>query len=504
MKPSNFKIPAERLAGSHVIKDHIVHIVKPKHVYPNIKINAENDAFIFPQWEHPDLFGNDQPVHVEYCSGNGAWIVARALANPHINWVAVELKLGRTRKIWSKIKNLNLTNLIVVNGEGEFVTEKYFPKNSVSAVYINFPDPWPKRHHARYRIIKPSFLQSLSTLLKSKGQIIVVTDDASFSEWTIKTFKIFPHFHCPIDHPYYYTEWPHYGDSFFDTLWREKGRTIRYHHFIKNEAVINNVIHLDATLKSTLDWEKEIAEAAVICEKNTRILWKLDFGLFNQLQYPLTSQQQFQTFRLAIDHFKEAIWSRFKECSEGVILYEGSLDSIENATDENIRNWAEERFDEFEENKVQKGDRFLHALYSRDISLDYLKQLAALLPYEANCFISKKIVSALPKVEKAIFFNEECYRPLQFLMDESASSEARVGVCLPPITSYNPGLYLQLNEIVDELDKNGVPYRFIAEEALINSIEGLDQLFVVASGLSAQGKRKLQGFIAAGGEVLYR
>src|SRR5262249_53916329 len=156
-----------------------------------------------PSWEHPELFGNSNPVHIEYCSGNGAWIAARALANPNINWVAVEIKLNRARKIWSKIKNLKLQNLIVINGEGRQATENYFPKNSVETIYINFPDPWPKRHHAKNRIINPEFVKVMDQVLKSFGEIIVVTDDAGFSDWTLKMFKNSSHFDCVFPSPHY-------------------------------------------------------------------------------------------------------------------------------------------------------------------------------------------------------------------------------------------------------------------------------------------------------------
>lgn len=234
MRPSDFKIPLQRLEGRHVINDRIVHLAKPRH--GEVSLHAEqNRSFIFPHWEHPDLFGNHKPVHVEYCSGNGAWIAERAISNPHINWVAVEIKLGRTRKIWAKIKNLQLDNLLVINGEGEFATETFFPKNSVSAIYINFPDPWPKRYHAKNRIVKPSFVKAMAGILKENGAVTIVTDDAMFSEWTLKIFKKDSKFSCPIAAPHYKTEWLDYGDSYFEALWRKKGRTIRYHQFLKND-----------------------------------------------------------------------------------------------------------------------------------------------------------------------------------------------------------------------------------------------------------------------------
>lgn len=89
---------------------------------------AAPSDFVFPGWEHPDLFGNGNPVIMEYCSGNGAWIANKAIQNPHLNWVAVERKFERVRKIWSKVKNHGLANLIVICGEAHNATERFFQK----------------------------------------------------------------------------------------------------------------------------------------------------------------------------------------------------------------------------------------------------------------------------------------------------------------------------------------------------------------------------------------
>ena len=75
--------------------------------------HENEEEFSFPGWNSPELFENDNPVHVEYCSGNGAWIVDKAVNFPEVNWVAVEMKFPRVSKIWAKIKTLNLKNLIV-------------------------------------------------------------------------------------------------------------------------------------------------------------------------------------------------------------------------------------------------------------------------------------------------------------------------------------------------------------------------------------------------------
>lgn len=187
--------------------------------------------FRFPAFSDPQVFGNEQPVFVEYCSGNGAWIVEKARENPHINWVAVEIKFDRVKKIWKKAQACGLTNLLIVYGEAHLVTECYFPKNAVQEVFINFPDPWPKRRHFKNRIIQDSFIQLLKKLMKPKGVFTFVTDDEPYSKVLISEMKQHPEFTSLYPSPYFAEEFTGYGSSFFEELWRSQGKKIRYHRY---------------------------------------------------------------------------------------------------------------------------------------------------------------------------------------------------------------------------------------------------------------------------------
>jgi tRNA (guanine-N7-)-methyltransferase len=206
-----------------VIKDHLWHIPE----------GMEEASFEFPGWSHPDVFGNENPVFLEYCSGNGSWIAAKAASTPFVNWAAIEMKGARVKKICSKVKRLRLDNLLVLWGEGCRVTKHYMPDESISGVHINFPDPWPKRHHAKHRLMQLEFVNELYRVLKKEGVLTFVTDDAAYSEWTIKLMLQHQGFESIYESPFYSDSLPDYGTSYFDQLWREKGKIIRYHLFKK-------------------------------------------------------------------------------------------------------------------------------------------------------------------------------------------------------------------------------------------------------------------------------
>lgn len=181
----------------------------------------------------PPLFAGSNPLCVEYCSGNGDWIVAKAQQFPEKNWIAVEKRFDRVRKIWSKVKNCSLNNLLIVCGEAMTFTLHYLKGGCVEEIYINFPDPWPKGKHAKHRLICSSFIEQLSRVLKEGGRVSLATDDLIYLTGSLKLLQDHRAF-CPdLDDPHYRLDCPDYGASWFSNLWKEKGRTLYFTTFFK-------------------------------------------------------------------------------------------------------------------------------------------------------------------------------------------------------------------------------------------------------------------------------
>jgi tRNA (guanine-N7-)-methyltransferase len=222
-KPEDLKAPFDWRKPAVMIDGRVLYV-------PEFRV-ADYESFVFPGWSSEQIFGNENPIHMEYCSGNGAWIAAKAAANPSINWVAVEKRFDRARKIWSKANNLQLKNLFIICGEALGVTRRYLPAQSVSHLFINFPDPWPKRRHARHRLIQPAFLDEVTRISTPETRLTLVTDDAVYSAMAIKEIHRHGKFQSIYPEPYFVHEQPDYGTSYFEELWREKGRVIYYHSF---------------------------------------------------------------------------------------------------------------------------------------------------------------------------------------------------------------------------------------------------------------------------------
>jgi tRNA (guanine-N7-)-methyltransferase len=219
MRPKDLKSPYRWEARRPLLQDKVLFV--PDYY-------DRHQELTFPKWR--EIFGNDNPVIIEYCTGNGTWLAEKAKDSSK-NWVAVEWRFERVRKIWSKMKNYGLSNLFIISGEAKTFAREYLSASSVDGVYINFPDPWPKDKHAKNRLFQQPFIEELALTIKPGGTVTVATDDPTYSEQISREMLAHPAWEPDFHKPYYKTEWEGYGTSYFDMLWREKGKEIRYFQF---------------------------------------------------------------------------------------------------------------------------------------------------------------------------------------------------------------------------------------------------------------------------------
>lgn len=223
MKPKDLKSPLTWEERRPLIHDGVLFV--PQYY-------QRHHEWTFPGWSN--VFERTAPIEIEYCSGNGAWIIEKATAHPERNWVAVDHQFERVRKIWSKKKNLSLSNLFIVCGEALTFSKFYVPDFSFSAIYINFPDPWPKDKHARRRLLQEPFISEMARTAIPNTPVTIVTDHAEYTSQINSAMLAHPSWKTRFPAPYYVTEWENYGTSYFDSLWREQGLTIHYMQYLKD------------------------------------------------------------------------------------------------------------------------------------------------------------------------------------------------------------------------------------------------------------------------------
>lgn len=135
-----------------------------------------------------ELFGNDNPLHIEVGSGKGRFITGMAAANPDINYIGIEVFESVIVYALNNVIEADLPNvkLLQVNAVD---LQKYFAKGDVSRVYLNFSDPWPKTRHEKRRLTYSSFLNIYEDILPEKGEIHFKTDNRGLFQYSLTSMS---------------------------------------------------------------------------------------------------------------------------------------------------------------------------------------------------------------------------------------------------------------------------------------------------------------------------
>lgn len=134
------------------------------------------------------IFGGSNPVELELGSGDGSFLAQYAALHPERSFLGVERLLGRLRKLGRKADRAGLTNLRSLRLEASYVLEWMIPPQSLSALHVYFPDPWPKRRHWKRRLINPEFVRLAALALRPAGVVYLRTDNAPYFEQMVEVF----------------------------------------------------------------------------------------------------------------------------------------------------------------------------------------------------------------------------------------------------------------------------------------------------------------------------
>ena len=293
-------------------------------------------------------------------------------------------------------------------------------------------------------------------------------------------------------------------------------------------------ISLEGGVKSNLNWEKKRILAKEAVEKGYTLMWNLQMDLFEKLPSPLAYQPQFLALALALEHFRDTLWKEFRLHTVGLSLYRGSADFFQHFNwdihqRENLSSWLQETpacapFSTLSLEELQyipEGKIFL-SLFCRTVALEYLSLLSTRIPDTLPLYLFLNVESLISSgLSELQFLNPEEFdrfhlalkgarlpwRTMQWqsslshAYQEKACLAPKIGICIPSVQYRAPYIFQQLEQKILHLQEQSIPIKLIAESHLTAEWDGLDDLIYHPDGLSIQGKRKLQGFSAAGGNL---
>lgn len=123
-------------------------------------------------------------IWLEIGFGGGEHLLAQAIKNPSVGFIGAEPFINGVAKLVSDINDAGIGNVRIWPDDARFI----FPAiddGALARVFILFPDPWPKKRHAKRRLITGETLNMLARMMKPGAELIVASDHREYIRWAL-------------------------------------------------------------------------------------------------------------------------------------------------------------------------------------------------------------------------------------------------------------------------------------------------------------------------------
>src|SRR5690606_18916728 len=134
------------------------------------------------------------PRVLEIGFGDGEALLTAAANYPHMDYVGIEIHEPGIGHLLLLLERANLDNVRVIVRDAVEVMDEMLGDESMHAINLFFPDPWPKKRHHKRRLVQPAFLEQSARILKDGGLMHIATDWADYAEHVRAAFDACPLF----------------------------------------------------------------------------------------------------------------------------------------------------------------------------------------------------------------------------------------------------------------------------------------------------------------------
>jgi tRNA (guanine-N7-)-methyltransferase len=148
---------------------------------------CELPSQIYPEWARD--FGRSAPLELEIGPGRGGFALDHAAAHPELDLVCIESRRSDCELIRARAARRRLANLVVLQGNAKLLVPRVFAPGSLSALHVQFPDPWWKKRHNKRRMVDVELAARMRTLLFAGGAVDFRTDVRAYAEAALSTWE---------------------------------------------------------------------------------------------------------------------------------------------------------------------------------------------------------------------------------------------------------------------------------------------------------------------------
>jgi tRNA (guanine-N7-)-methyltransferase len=146
-----------------------------------------------------EIFAPTGEIEMEIGFGRGQFLVQRAAAAKDAWLLGIEIKNKLAYRVEQRRRRLGLARVRVMAGDARRVLPDVRPDAALARVFVNFPDPWWKKRHAKRRLLAEPLLDQIARLLRPGGELFVQTDVEERAEQCLEQVREHPAFELPGD-----------------------------------------------------------------------------------------------------------------------------------------------------------------------------------------------------------------------------------------------------------------------------------------------------------------
>ena len=193
----------------------------------NVAIIIQPTELSFPT-RPVDFFGRPGPYVVEIGFGNGDFLCDLARMHPEWNILGADTSPSSVVRAYRRIKRQGLSNVKLFAGDGRFIVRNVVPDGELDRVYVNFPDPWPRRRHHHRRLLSGAFFELLAGRLAAEGHLFLTTDHEDYYRFARRKAEATELYAVDVD-----SAPPETLATRWARRWMEQGRSIYHARFRK-------------------------------------------------------------------------------------------------------------------------------------------------------------------------------------------------------------------------------------------------------------------------------
>jgi tRNA (guanine-N7-)-methyltransferase len=135
------------------------------------------------------VFARRAPRIMEIGFGNGDTVVSMARSHPERDYLGVDVYEPGIGRLLAAVAEAGLSNVRVIRGDAVDVLHTCIAPDSLDAVLLLFPDPWPKKRHHKRRLVQPDFVRLVATRLVPGGIFSLATDWQNYAEHMLEVLE---------------------------------------------------------------------------------------------------------------------------------------------------------------------------------------------------------------------------------------------------------------------------------------------------------------------------